>query len=101
MCIPQVLQNMRMKTLLRFTSLLTSLHGINHQKNIQNMRLLCQIINVRSPSLPQWQVDQCLSMQLSCTQLDVDVMDDDNIVIALSAQIQINIVMTDMVKSHQ
>ena len=82
---------MRMKTFQRFIALLKNLHGIHQQVNIQKERLICQIVKVRSGSLPQQKGGPVYVSAIFLYLLTYDaanVMDDDNLATALSAQIQ-------------
>ena len=72
---------------LKFISLQKNHHGTHQQKIIHNLRLICQIIKVRSLSLSQqyrWDV--------------VDVMDYDHFSASLSVQIQVSIVLIGTVQ---
>ena len=74
---------MRMKTFLRFVSPMKKLHGIHQQKNVKNVRLVCQIIKVRSVSFPlSGPVFVSTVILYSFTYDAVNIIDDGNLMIA-------------------
>ena len=91
---------MRIKTFLRFVSLLKNLHGIHQQKNIQKERLIFR--SSRSDQCPCHRSKETSIYQHGYLfSLDYDatnVMDNDNLATALSAKIQIYIALIGMVR---
>ena len=70
------------------------------EKNVENVRPLCQIIKIRSFFLPQWQGDQCMSSQLSHTHwLVILLMSWTMIMLQLHNQIQVSIALIGMVRT--
>ena len=70
--------------------------GIHQQKNIKNVRLVCQIILPVTVARGPVFISAVISYSL--TYDAVDVTDDDNLATALSAQFQINIMLVSMVQ---
>ena len=91
---------MRMKTFLRFISVQKNINGIYQQKNIQNVRLVCQIIKARSSSLPKKSGTAFVSEVILYSLISdaIDVIDDGNVVTALLAQTQVNILLVGTIR---